>query len=479
MIFTLVGCGLVIRALGANFLHDVWNPYIPVLPFGLLLFLTWAMTCGDRWALPLAAGVASFCRADPRRLRTGRLPVAGMGGCLVARARPAPRRDPGPPAIPEPGASASSRPASSRSCGHRRSSTRCCIHPATSTACYQYFREPPGRRATHNLVDGYRIRRGPVRDHARVAHGGRPAESGQLRLRRSSRRRRFRCCWSRSASPLRAVAPADLRRRADCWPRSPWRPRRSAWCPSARVIGPVYAYRIRWTWMLAVALVPVVAWAAWVAVSDRRPNVPVSDGRPNVPVSDGRPKAAARWFVPVAVSVLVVLATVRLGERGARRHAPATRGVGRGGARAHDLRPAAARRRRRHPARRLARGQVLPLGLVLSLEHRGVAARRRPVAGLDLRRPPRSPDGTGAGRPLGGDRPPRREPLEASRSAGCSPTTARCRSRNGRGCWRAWRRQTPPIRPAGSPTSDICSCGSRCRPAWALRFAVFDTGGVT
>ena len=60
MIFTLVGCGLVMRALGANFLHDVWNPYIPVLPFGLLLFLTWAMTCGERWALPLAAGVASL-----------------------------------------------------------------------------------------------------------------------------------------------------------------------------------------------------------------------------------------------------------------------------------------------------------------------------------------------------------------------------------------------------------------------------------
>jgi hypothetical protein len=32
-----------------------------VLPFGLLVTLCWAMTCGDRWALPVAAGVASFC----------------------------------------------------------------------------------------------------------------------------------------------------------------------------------------------------------------------------------------------------------------------------------------------------------------------------------------------------------------------------------------------------------------------------------
>src|SRR5215211_7594884 len=42
-------------------MRNPWNPYITVLPFGLLVFLSWAMTCGEAWALPTGAGVASFC----------------------------------------------------------------------------------------------------------------------------------------------------------------------------------------------------------------------------------------------------------------------------------------------------------------------------------------------------------------------------------------------------------------------------------
>lgn len=59
-LITLVACGLLIRSLGPDFLRDPWNPSLPVLAFGLVLFLSWAMTCGEAWALPLGAGVASF-----------------------------------------------------------------------------------------------------------------------------------------------------------------------------------------------------------------------------------------------------------------------------------------------------------------------------------------------------------------------------------------------------------------------------------
>jgi hypothetical protein len=60
LLITLACCGLLIRSLGHDFLRDPWNPSLPVLAFGLVLFLSWAMTCGDVWALPIGAAVASF-----------------------------------------------------------------------------------------------------------------------------------------------------------------------------------------------------------------------------------------------------------------------------------------------------------------------------------------------------------------------------------------------------------------------------------
>src|SRR5438552_2936757 len=59
-LLTLLGAGLLVRSLGPDVVRDAWVPYIATLAYGLLLFLTWAMTCGERWALPVAAGVGSF-----------------------------------------------------------------------------------------------------------------------------------------------------------------------------------------------------------------------------------------------------------------------------------------------------------------------------------------------------------------------------------------------------------------------------------
>jgi hypothetical protein len=60
LLCTLLGCALLMRTLGAEFLSDPWNTFVTTLPFGLLIFLTWAVLCGDAWALPVAAVVASF-----------------------------------------------------------------------------------------------------------------------------------------------------------------------------------------------------------------------------------------------------------------------------------------------------------------------------------------------------------------------------------------------------------------------------------
>jgi hypothetical protein len=56
----LIPVGLVTHALGANFLRDPWNPSLPVLPLLLVLLLAWSVTVGDVWMLPIAVGVASF-----------------------------------------------------------------------------------------------------------------------------------------------------------------------------------------------------------------------------------------------------------------------------------------------------------------------------------------------------------------------------------------------------------------------------------
>jgi hypothetical protein len=61
MVLMIFGSAVAIRALGADFVRDPWNPYLPVFSFGALIFLVWAMSCGDAWALPVAAAVATFC----------------------------------------------------------------------------------------------------------------------------------------------------------------------------------------------------------------------------------------------------------------------------------------------------------------------------------------------------------------------------------------------------------------------------------
>jgi hypothetical protein len=75
----------VTRTLGADFLSDPWNTYIPVLPFLLLLFLTWSMLCGDRWALPLAAVVATFTAQTHVGFVLLALPLLAIGAAALVR----------------------------------------------------------------------------------------------------------------------------------------------------------------------------------------------------------------------------------------------------------------------------------------------------------------------------------------------------------------------------------------------------------
>jgi len=59
-----VACAIALlvlcRSLGAEFLRDPWNPYVTVLPFAALVFVSWSIMCGDTWMLPIGVLVASF-----------------------------------------------------------------------------------------------------------------------------------------------------------------------------------------------------------------------------------------------------------------------------------------------------------------------------------------------------------------------------------------------------------------------------------
>jgi hypothetical protein len=84
LLCTLIACALVMRTLGAEFVYDPWNNYVVTLPFGLMLFATWALVCGDRWALPIATVTAAFLAQTHVGYVLLALPLLFFGtACLV------------------------------------------------------------------------------------------------------------------------------------------------------------------------------------------------------------------------------------------------------------------------------------------------------------------------------------------------------------------------------------------------------------
>jgi uncharacterized membrane protein YidH (DUF202 family) len=84
VLLTLFLVGLLTSALGAQFFRDVWNPNITVLPFVVLVLLAWSMSCGEAWALPWTAGVATFLVQT--HVSYGFVTLAAVGAGLVGAA---------------------------------------------------------------------------------------------------------------------------------------------------------------------------------------------------------------------------------------------------------------------------------------------------------------------------------------------------------------------------------------------------------
>src|SRR5690606_25151840 len=87
MLCTLAGCVLVMRTMEASFLNDPWNNSVVTLPFGLLLFCTWSLLCGDELAAPIGVVTASFLAQTHVGFVALALPLLALGlVVLVVRA---------------------------------------------------------------------------------------------------------------------------------------------------------------------------------------------------------------------------------------------------------------------------------------------------------------------------------------------------------------------------------------------------------
>jgi hypothetical protein len=60
MVATAIALPILLASMPAEAYSDIWNPYMPLLPLLLLLFLAWSIGCGEYRLLPLAVLAASF-----------------------------------------------------------------------------------------------------------------------------------------------------------------------------------------------------------------------------------------------------------------------------------------------------------------------------------------------------------------------------------------------------------------------------------
>lgn len=100
-VWALLVLSVSVRMLGADFLRDSWNPYLPVLPLLAGVFLCWTAIRGDAWALPVAVLPMSLAVQS----HVGFLPpVAAVGAVtavgLLVRALRRRRGAPGPSGQP-------------------------------------------------------------------------------------------------------------------------------------------------------------------------------------------------------------------------------------------------------------------------------------------------------------------------------------------------------------------------------------------
>jgi hypothetical protein len=282
MLITLLGCALVMRSFGPEQLRLPWHAWVTVLPYGLLVFLTWAMACGDRWALPVAVLVGSFVAQTHVGYVALALPLLALGAAwLIAAHR--------------------------HHLGRLRAPSLCALgvavvawlppaideltnDPGNATLLVRWFNDGgTNGDESHTLLDGWRVVSAQfaaapewlvgtepvtfIQEPMYLSHPVVPVWLAVVALavvvlwrRRVSQSSQLVAVWA-IASVIGIVA-------------------------TSRTVGPLYIYRFGWARMLGMVAGVIVAWAAWRVVAEWRPSL------------------ERRALTPICVTGIAVLAVV-------------------------------------------------------------------------------------------------------------------------------------------------------------------------
>lgn len=267
MLITLLGCGLLMRTLGAEFLQDPWNCFVTTLPFGLLIFLSWSMWQGDRWALPVAAGVTTFLAQTHVGFVALATPLLGWGALgLLSRlvvtgdraARSAAARHLLKPALV--GAAVlvvGWLPTLADTLRHE---------PSNLGEVVEWFRHPAD--PTHTVADGWKVMAGQfgglpewlTTKRAFGFAGQSPyIETGAVPWMLAVLLAAAVVLWRRRvAGTVSLTATVGVAFALGV-------------AAVARTVGIAFDYRLRWTFMPAMVAFVVIGWAGWTLVTARWP----------------------------------------------------------------------------------------------------------------------------------------------------------------------------------------------------------------
>ena len=279
----LAGVSVSARSLGTDFLRSPWNPDLPVLLYGVFLLLVWSLFCGDSWALTVATAVASFLIQTHVGFVVLTLPVFALG-CVVFVYENRARESWGrlirvtllsaaiavvmwlPPIIDQITSS-----------------------PGNLGKVVHYFRSPDG--PTHTLAEGWRVVTGEFGAVPEWVSGARPLGLNGLHpfVRTAplpvllvpfvvavvvARRRRQRGQLTLALTLTVVLASGVF--------------------AVMRTVGLIEAYRLRWTWVVAMLAMVFAAWVGWTAVVDRWPHL------------------ERRALLPIAIGIITVATTLSL-----------------------------------------------------------------------------------------------------------------------------------------------------------------------
>jgi hypothetical protein len=282
MLVALLGCALLMRSLGPDELRVPWNPYVTVLPYALLIFLTWGLMCRDRWALPVAVVVASFVAQTHIGYVSLALPLLAVGATwLVASMAREARRLVAPVLVALGVGVVMWLPPVVQQLTHE---------PGNLGVAIRWFRDggltgadPRGPGAGWRVVSS-QLGLPPVwlTGSRELAYSAEPVYLDEPMV----------------PVLLAVVLGAALvlaRRRIEGAGRLV-----GVWVlasavgvgATAATVGPIYGYRVGWALVLGMVAGVIVAWAGWLAAVHRRPGL------------------ERRLLVPVALGSLAVLAVV-------------------------------------------------------------------------------------------------------------------------------------------------------------------------